>query len=105
MRRAARATFSRPRPERPSLVKGGHLSRATEKSVDIFFDGKDFRELPAARIESKNTHGTGCSFSSAIAAALALGLPLGEAVRWPSPTSRESSPLRSISGSDTGTGR
>ncbi|MGO8694339.1 MAG: bifunctional hydroxymethylpyrimidine kinase/phosphomethylpyrimidine kinase [Rectinemataceae bacterium] len=78
MRRAARAILDL--GPKAVVVKGGHLV-AGDESVDIFFDGKEFSELPAARIESKNTHGTGCSFSSAIAAALALGLPLGEAVR------------------------
>jgi hydroxymethylpyrimidine/phosphomethylpyrimidine kinase len=78
MRQAARAILAL--GPKAVIVKGGHLS-AGEKCVDIFFDGRDFVELPSERIASKNTHGTGCSFSSAIAAALALGLPLGEAVR------------------------
>ncbi len=78
MRRAARAILEL--GPKAVVVKGGHLS-AGQDCVDIFFDGRDFAELPSERIASKNTHGTGCSFSSAIAAALALGLPLEEAVR------------------------
>ena len=60
------------------LVKGGHLEGAP---VDVFFDGEVLEELPGTRIETKNTHGTGCTYSAAIAARLALGEPLLEAVR------------------------
>jgi hydroxymethylpyrimidine/phosphomethylpyrimidine kinase len=62
------------------VVKGGHFLELAE-SVDVLYDGRDFMEFSAPRIESKNTHGTGCTFSSAIAANFALGLPLYEAVR------------------------
>jgi hydroxymethylpyrimidine/phosphomethylpyrimidine kinase len=61
------------------LIKGGHRDGVGE-SVDLLFDGKDFSPFSARRIPTKNTHGTGCTLSSAIAANLALGLPLGEAV-------------------------
>jgi hydroxymethylpyrimidine/phosphomethylpyrimidine kinase len=60
------------------IVKGGHLPHAD--AIDLFFDGREFVELRAPRIETRHTHGTGCTFSSAIAANLALGRPLGEAV-------------------------
>ena len=52
-----------------------------EKLVDIFYDVEDGRiyELPSARIHTKNTHGTGCTLSSAFASMLAKGLPLPEA--------------------------
>jgi hydroxymethylpyrimidine/phosphomethylpyrimidine kinase len=60
------------------IVKGGHLP--TADAIDLFFDGREFVELRAPRIETRHTHGTGCTFSSAIAANLALGRPLGEAV-------------------------
>ena len=60
------------------VVKGGH---GEGDAIDILFDGKDFYEYPAPRIETKHTHGTGCTFSSAIAANLALGLPIYEAVK------------------------
>jgi hydroxymethylpyrimidine/phosphomethylpyrimidine kinase len=53
------------------VVKGGHL--AAEQAVDVVYDGRNFRELSAERIDSRNTHGTGCTFSSALAANLALG--------------------------------
>lgn len=77
MRRAARFILSL--GPRAVIVKGGHLEGRGE-SVDILFDGKEFREFSARRIASKNTHGTGCTFSSAIAAALALGSPMADAV-------------------------
>ena len=60
------------------VVKGGHCEG---DAIDILFDGKDFYEYPAPRIETKHTHGTGCTFSSAIAANLALELPIYEAVK------------------------
>jgi hypothetical protein len=78
MRRAARAILAL--GPKAVVVKGGHLEEGS-RSVDILFDGREFTEFSAPRIASKNTHGTGCSFSSAIAAGLALGLPLREAVR------------------------
>ncbi len=61
-------------------MKGGHLL-GTGFSTDLFFDGKRFEELTEARIDTGNTHGTGCTFASAIAARLALGDPTVEAVR------------------------
>lgn len=59
------------------LVKGGHLEGA---AVDILFDGKEFREYRAERIQTLHTHGTGCTYSAAITACLASGLALPEAV-------------------------
>jgi hydroxymethylpyrimidine/phosphomethylpyrimidine kinase len=61
------------------VIKGGHLPGDTV--VDILYDGADFIEFSAPRIETRNTHGTGCTFASAIAAYLALGEPVAEAVR------------------------
>jgi hydroxymethylpyrimidine/phosphomethylpyrimidine kinase len=52
------------------VVKGGHLKG---RAVDLFYDGKRFEEMVAPRIETKNTHGTGCTFASAIATFLARG--------------------------------
>jgi hydroxymethylpyrimidine/phosphomethylpyrimidine kinase len=78
MHRAARAILAL--GPKAVVVKGGHLADRHE-SVDVFYDGKDFMEFTAVRVKSKNTHGTGCTFSSAIAASLALGLPLREAVK------------------------
>jgi len=63
---------------RAVLVKGGH--GIGPESVDIFFDGTAELRLPAPRIATENTHGTGCTLSSAIAAGLAKRLPLAEAV-------------------------
>ncbi len=60
------------------VVKGGHLSGS--EATDIFYDGRGFREFTAQRVDTKNTHGTGCTFASAIAAGLAKGLPLPEAI-------------------------
>lgn len=54
--------------ERWVLLKGGHLPG--NELVDLLFDGDRMIEMPAPRIETKNTHGTGCSLSSAIAALL-----------------------------------
>jgi hydroxymethylpyrimidine/phosphomethylpyrimidine kinase len=59
------------------LVKGGHLPGA---ATDLLWDGHAFRRYTAPRLESPNTHGTGCTLSSAIAAGLARGRPLGDAV-------------------------
>ena len=50
------------------LLKGGHL--AGDDSTDLLFDGKTITELPGRRIETRNTHGTGCTLSAAIAALL-----------------------------------
>jgi hydroxymethylpyrimidine/phosphomethylpyrimidine kinase len=60
------------------LVKGGHLKG---EAVDILFNGREFTTFSAPRIDAANTHGTGCTFSAAIAAGLALGRPLPDAVR------------------------
>jgi hydroxymethylpyrimidine/phosphomethylpyrimidine kinase len=59
------------------LVKGGHLEG---DAVDLLWDGADFREFRAERIDTVHTHGTGCTYSAAITALLALGIPLPEAV-------------------------
>ncbi|MDT8716719.1 bifunctional hydroxymethylpyrimidine kinase/phosphomethylpyrimidine kinase [Clostridium sp. 19966] len=59
------------------LVKGGHLEDA---ATDIFFDGIDFISFKQERINTKNTHGTGCTLSSAIAANLAKGMNIKTAV-------------------------
>ena len=56
------------------LLKGGHLEG--DLAIDLLFDGIHLIELRAPRIITKSTHGTGCTFASAIAANLALGLDL-----------------------------
>lgn len=62
---------------RAVLVKGGH---SVEDARDILYDGKEFHVFSGKRISTKNTHGTGCTLSSAIAAGLAKGLSLEGAV-------------------------
>ena len=62
------------------LMKGGHLEIGGDYVIDIFYDGNDFLEIKNRRI-NKMGHGTGCTLSSAIAAYLAKGLELKEAVK------------------------
>jgi hydroxymethylpyrimidine/phosphomethylpyrimidine kinase len=59
------------------VIKGGHLKGP---AVDLFYDGKTFSMLLAPRIRTKSTHGTGCTFSAAIAAYLAKGETSASAV-------------------------
>jgi hydroxymethylpyrimidine/phosphomethylpyrimidine kinase len=63
------------------LLKAGHFSE--EKLIDIFYNAEtdEILELPSKRIQTRNTHGTGCTLSSAVASFLALGLPLNDAVK------------------------
>jgi hydroxymethylpyrimidine kinase/phosphomethylpyrimidine kinase len=76
MRRAAALLHAR--GAKAVLVKGGHLSGAT--SDDLLFDGASYRLFSVPRVATRNTHGTGCTLSSAIAAYLAQGHELGEAI-------------------------
>jgi hydroxymethylpyrimidine/phosphomethylpyrimidine kinase len=62
------------------IVKGGHFSESKE-AVDVLYDGKNFHEISAPRINTKNTHGTGCTYASAIAAELTKGKNIIEAVK------------------------
>jgi hydroxymethylpyrimidine/phosphomethylpyrimidine kinase len=64
---------------RAVLIKGGH--GGGDASDDLLIEAGTATRLPAARIATKNTHGTGCTLSSAIAAGLAKGLDLTSAVR------------------------
>lgn len=61
------------------LVKGGHL-KGEEEALDVLYDGKKFYTFGAERVETPHTHGTGCTYASAIAANLARGYPLREAI-------------------------
>ena len=61
------------------LAKGGHLSDSGE-AVDVLVDGEGVRTFTAPRIDTKHTHGTGCTYASAIAANLAKGHALDAAV-------------------------
>jgi hydroxymethylpyrimidine/phosphomethylpyrimidine kinase len=60
------------------VVKGGHLNN--EQSIDILFDGNAFTYYTEDRIDTKHTHGTGCTFAAAIAAELARGTSILNAV-------------------------
>lgn len=59
------------------LVKGGHLPK---DALDLLYDGSDFMSFTNERIDSPHTHGTGCTFSSAIAAGLAQGKSVVDAI-------------------------
>jgi hydroxymethylpyrimidine/phosphomethylpyrimidine kinase len=61
------------------VVKGGHLEG---RAVDLLYDGRVFTELDADRIDTPHTHGTGCVFSAAIAAELAKGSAVPDAVAF-----------------------
>ncbi len=61
------------------VIKGGHLPDI-QYAIDILYDGNNFTEFHAPRINTKNTHGTGCTFASAIAAELAKGNDVKSAV-------------------------
>jgi hydroxymethylpyrimidine/phosphomethylpyrimidine kinase len=78
MREAARIIYSR--FGCAALVKGGHLKNAHE-AVDIFYNGKTELLLSAPFVSGLRTHGTGCTYSAAICAALALGHDLPQAVQ------------------------
>jgi hydroxymethylpyrimidine/phosphomethylpyrimidine kinase len=75
MRDAARAIVGL--GARSALVKGGHLAG---DAIDVFYDGDRFVELPARRIATTSTHGTGCTLASGIAALLARGESLEAAI-------------------------
>jgi hydroxymethylpyrimidine/phosphomethylpyrimidine kinase len=60
------------------LIKGGH--RDGETVVDVLFDGREIHEFSGPRIHTTSTHGTGCTLASAIAAHLALGEEMEDAV-------------------------
>lgn len=87
MKRAAREIFNLAQSSssnlndatsfRAVLVKGGHLP---EEATDVLYTGDDFHLFRSSKIETRNTHGTGCTLSSAIAAQLAHGSDLLTAV-------------------------
>jgi hydroxymethylpyrimidine/phosphomethylpyrimidine kinase len=62
---------------RSVVVKGGHLPG---EPLDIFYDGSQWLQWVGARVDTRHTHGTGCTFSAAITACLAKGMSLGGAV-------------------------
>jgi hydroxymethylpyrimidine/phosphomethylpyrimidine kinase len=61
---------------RAVILKGGH---AAGDPTDLLFDGAVFHEFSSPRVETRHTHGTGCTHSAALTACLALGMPLPEA--------------------------
>lgn len=63
------------RGARAVVVKGGHM----DKAVDVLFDGTGVQILGGDHVKTEHTHGSGCTFASAIAAQLAIGRPLREA--------------------------
>ncbi len=75
MRRAAEALVRM--GCRAALIKGGHLEG---QAVDLLSDGAEFWQFPSERIDTPHTHGTGCTYSAAIAANLAKGFSLVESV-------------------------
>ena len=60
-----------------AVVKGGHLDGP---ATDVLYDGADFLSFTSERIDTPNTHGTGCTFASAVAASLAKGQGVADAV-------------------------
>lgn len=61
------------------LMKGGHMPGA--ESIDYLYDGATWRPFSAPRLDTRNTHGTGCTYAAALAVYLAQGKALAEAVR------------------------
>ena len=59
------------------IIKGGHKEGS---ALDVLYDGSEFTHFETERIDTKNTHGTGCTFSSAVASQLALGFSIKDAV-------------------------
>ena len=78
-----------------AVVKGGHMEDGP--ASDVFFDGSDLRVFTSPRVSTTSTHGTGCTFASAIAAGLASGMPLKDAVsqakRYVTAAIREAFPM------------
>ncbi|MEP7336688.1 MAG: bifunctional hydroxymethylpyrimidine kinase/phosphomethylpyrimidine kinase [Acidobacteriota bacterium] len=81
MKRAALALSERAQSAIPNrqavLIKGGHLP---DEATDVLYDGSEFHLFRAPKLATRNTHGTGCTLSSAIAALLARGYGVPEAV-------------------------
>ncbi len=75
MRAAARIIHELGAPN--VVVKGGHLPAG---AVDVLYDGREFHEFPFHRLATRDTHGTGCTFSAALATGLAGGLTVRESL-------------------------
>ena len=78
-----------------AVVKGGHMKDGP--ASDVFFDGADLRVYTSPRVPTTSTHGTGCTFASAIAAGMASGMSLKDAVsqakRYVTAAIREAFPM------------
>lgn len=61
------------------ILKGGHDLTGGDEVVDLLFDGRTFTRMSSPRIETRHTHGTGCTFSAALTAGLARGMGVEEA--------------------------
>lgn len=77
--RVAAKTLALDLGPRAVLVKGGHLD--DERAIDVFYDGERFLEIEGERYDTEDTHGTGCTLAAAIAARLAHGDELVDAVK------------------------
>jgi hydroxymethylpyrimidine/phosphomethylpyrimidine kinase len=64
---------------RSVVIKGGHFE-SDANATDLYFDARGFRDFTSVRIDSTSTHGTGCTFASAVAAGLAKGMATADAV-------------------------
>jgi hydroxymethylpyrimidine/phosphomethylpyrimidine kinase len=64
------------------LIKGGHLVEDADVCVDLLYDGRTFTELPGPRFATGNTHGSGDNMASAVASAIARGMPVPDAVAF-----------------------
>jgi len=78
VRRAAQVIYAM--GPKSVVIKGGHLLVESE-AIDVLYDGHDFLEFHAPRLQTRSDHGTGCTFASAIAAELAKGASIPEAVQ------------------------
>ena len=62
------------------VIKGGHME-SDENATDVVYNGEEYFLLSETRYNTKNSHGTGCTFSSAIAAGIAKGYPVFKAIQ------------------------
>jgi hydroxymethylpyrimidine/phosphomethylpyrimidine kinase len=62
------------------VIKGGHDAGRPDAAADLLFDGSSFEVFEGRRVNTANTHGTGCTFSAAITAGLAKGLSVKDSV-------------------------
>jgi hydroxymethylpyrimidine/phosphomethylpyrimidine kinase len=60
------------------VITGGHLK---DQCIDLLFDGDDFKYMSGQKIDTSNTHGSGCVFSSSLASYLAMGCETYKAVK------------------------